>query len=118
MGKLYSPGDIIIVRNMFLKDKKKGNYSIDTRIKGHPFVVLNDIDDFGQTAQLFMCTGSSYRDLPQEEITSTRMLKKTYVNLNSKYEKEIQCILRKIASISQKELNRIEAKYASLSLKA
>ncbi len=44
MGLIYNRGDIIFINNVELYNYD-GTKSLDTRIKGHPFIILNDIDD-------------------------------------------------------------------------
>ena len=49
MGQIYTPGDIVFFKNIKLMNRD-GSSRLDIRINGHPFIVLSDIDELGETA--------------------------------------------------------------------
>jgi len=115
MGKIYSMGDIVLFRNIKLIDND-GKYKLDTRIKGHPFIILNDIDDFGQTALCLKCSSSkrgkrrnSHIKVDNIKIRDMKQ-KSTYIEIKNIYEITIDKIVLPSGQVSTKLLDKLKEK--------
>lgn len=76
--QIYKPGDIIFIRNVKFKDG-----GIDTRINGHPFVLLEDVIDVGQKVKCLKITSQIRSN--QIKLGKHFLRKQSYVDLNKVY---------------------------------
>lgn len=108
---IYSPGDIISVKNICFKDTN----TIDTRINGHPMMVLNTVKDIGDRVYLLKMSGSygSMDNLGNyyllKATNSTGIRKASYVDLRFVY--EITCNnVQPVAHIGEQEYQNLSQK--------
>ena len=115
MGKIYSPGDIVFFRNVKLI-QYNGSKVLDPRIKGHPYIILNDVDDFGEEAICLNCSSSeksrNRKDYIQIKAIKVRGDKKrsTYVNIKNIYRFEIESFVAPGGRVSMLLLNELMEK--------
>ncbi len=83
----YFEGDIIFLRNVVFNDKE-GVRTVDTRMGGHPFVVLEDTSS-ENSVQLLKITTGKLQTVPQylllPNATKPYLKYSSYVNLNKIY---------------------------------
>lgn len=70
---IYYEGDIVTVKNIIFKDTNQ----MDTRINGHPVIVLNSIKEFGEKVYSLKMS-SSYSSV--EELKNYYLLKPSKAN--------------------------------------
>ena len=96
MGRIYSKGDVVFFKNVRLV-KPDGSYVLDSRLNGHPFIVLNDIDDFEKTALCLKCSSSkkgkrkNCHYIIKDFKLYGRHAKQTYIDIKNIYRMEITC---------------------------
>lgn len=115
MGKIYNKGDIVLFKNIRLITNE-GETRLDTRLKGHPFILLNNIDDFGETALCLKMSSSKKgkrkeKHLLVDNIKMKGMKRKpTYIEIANIYKIQIDKVIAPVGRVPNKlltELNEI-----------
>ena len=110
MGKIYSPGDVVFFKNVMLVNHN-GATVLDPRIKGHPYIILNDVDDFGEVALCLNCSSSkkgkrknSHVMIENLKIRGDRR-RSTYANIKNLYKFQIDQVIISAGRVSKEVLN-------------
>lgn len=89
MTSIYIPGDIVFFRNVVFNDPD-GKERIDIRIAGHPFLVLNSVENLGDKCCALIITSRRSNKICQYSLakhtTIPRLKKESFVNLNKVFE--------------------------------
>ena len=115
MVNFYNKGDIVLFKNIMLINND-GIQTIDTRIKGHPFIILNDINEFGEIALCLKCSSSTVgkRKNFHFKVDSIKMKgmkqKTTYIEMNHIYKIRIDNFISPVGRVSNKLLTELEEK--------
>ncbi len=115
MGKIYSPGDIVFFKNVKLI-QYNGLKVLDTRINGHPYIILNDVDDFGEVAFCLICSSNEKNKRRKNHIHIKKAkvrgdkTRETYVNIENVYKFEIDKVIAPVGRVSNIVLNELKEK--------
>ena len=115
MGKIYSKGDIVFLKNMKLIDYD-GSSRLDNRINGHPFIVLNDIDEFGETVLCLKCSASEKGKRKGYHLIIENLKMKgihnklSYVDIVNVYKFEVNTVVVPVGKISNPKMREIMEK--------
>lgn len=89
---IYLAGDVVFFKNVMFKDYD-GKERIDTRLNGHPFLILNDVEELGDKCYALKLTSKKFDKKVQYSLpqlaTVPKLKKNSYVDLNNVYEIEI-----------------------------
>lgn len=77
---IYRKGDIIFITNVVFLDGTR-----DTRINGHPFLVLEDVKKLGQVVKALKITSRENPNYPQIRLRKGILKKVSYINLSGVY---------------------------------
>src|SRR5574344_172449 len=91
--KFYKKGDILFIRNVRFLDG-----CIDTSVKGHPFILLDDVYNIGQKVRCLKITSKKH-DF-QISLPKKIMFKQSFVCINYVYKLEINYYGFPIASLN------------------
>lgn len=93
MDSIYNAGDIVFFRNVVFDDPD-GKERVDTRISGHPFLILNDVKNFGDKCYALKITSRKLDAVNQYSLvkyaTEPGLRKDSFVNLNKVFEFNIE----------------------------
>lgn len=110
MGKIYSKGDIVFFKNIMLHKKGKST-TIDVRIDGHPFILLEDVNDIGEVVRCLKCSSNESQKnkdrkylIPHKKLRG-RKHKDNYVDLAYVYNIQIKCMDEVVGTVSNNILN-------------
>lgn len=105
----YEAGDIIYVRNVVFSDKD-GTKQTDLRIKGHPFMVVED-SFTSKGLKLVKLTSRELERVRQhylsEKTTKPYLRHGTYVNLNKLYIMDMERNIAPVTKLRYSELQLI-----------
>ena len=84
-NKIYKKGDIIFVKNIVFENGIR-----DTRIKGHPYLLLEDVLYIGQEVKTLKITSKEKPNYPQIRLRKGILKKISYINLSNEYNIRIE----------------------------
>lgn len=104
---IYFPGDIISVKNIIFKDTN----TIDTRLNGHPMMVLNKVSLIGDKVYLLKLSGSygamdQLKNFYPLKNIGAGLRKASYIDLRYVYERKCNNI-QPVAFVSTGEYEKI-----------
>lgn len=76
--KIYEKGDIIFIKNLRFKDGE-----IDIRIKGHPYLLLEDVLYEGQEVKVLKITTKN--KFPQIKLNKGILKRVSFIDLSQEY---------------------------------
>ena len=83
MNLIYEQGDIVFFRNVIFEDSD-GKERLDIRTAGHPFLILNDVKDFGDTCLALKITSRRLTYIKQYHLgpvsAKPKLRKDSFVN--------------------------------------
>lgn len=96
MYQIYTQGDIVLLKNVMFVNSK-GDKRIDTRISGHPYLVLNDVNDLGEKLYALKLTSRKLRNVKQYALQKNNafpsLRKPCYVNLDKMYTFDVDKVI-------------------------
>lgn len=90
MSKLYERGDVIFLKCMLLCNRN-GTKEMDLRLNGHPFVIMEDVYELGETVPcLKISSGKKGKRKEEQYVIENfkivgRPAKKSYVDIKNVY---------------------------------
>ena len=108
MKSILYPGDIIMVKNQKFKDTNK----LDTKLNGHPMLVLNNVNNIGDTIYCLHISSSFRTSL--SHYYEINLSKKCYIDLKFIYKLECKNQTEVKHTITQKMFNEIIDKMTKL----
>lgn len=110
MNRIYNPGDIVFFRNVMFHDAD-GEDRLDIRMAGHPFLVLNCVNDFGDKCYALKLTSRALDYVDQYLLSKTSAMpnlrKDSYVNLNKVFEFDIDKRIVPVCHLKRDHLSQI-----------
>ena len=112
MCNLCRKGDIIILKHMQLVRYGK-DPTLDTRLNGHPYIVLNDVTSFGEYVLCLKCSSSkkgkrkNCNYLIKNFKLNGHPKKDTYVDITNVYKIKIDNFIEPKGRISNDLLNEL-----------
>lgn len=110
MNLIYEAGDIVFFRNVKFKDFD-GKARVDIRLAGHPFLVLNDVQSFGDTCYALKITSRKLNNIPQYPLlvtsTTPKLRKSSFINLNKLFQFDITSNVIPCCRLKQQHFKKI-----------
>ncbi len=110
MRLIYERGDIVFFRNVMFQDDD-GKKRMDIRTAGHPFLILNDVKDFGDTCLALKITSRKLDYTKQYHLrpvsAKPRLKKDSFVNLNKVFKFKIDQNIIPCCHLKESHLQRI-----------
>lgn len=110
MGSIYTAGDIVYFKNVVFNDSD-GKKRVDTRISGHPYLILNDVQNLGDKCYALKITSRELFAISQyyllKNATEPNLKKNSYVNLNIIFEFNIEKIIISRCHLKSSHFDRI-----------
>lgn len=89
---IYAAGDVVFFKNVMFKDCD-GKERIDTRLHGHPYLILTDVKDFGDKCYALKLTTKKFSKKAQyflpQLATVPKLKKESFVDMDNMYEFKI-----------------------------
>lgn len=110
MNLIYERGDIVFFRNVMFQDDD-GKKRMDIRTAGHPFLILNDVKDFGDSCLALQITSRKLTHTKQYHLkpvsAKPKLKKDSFVNLNKVFKFNIDQNVIPCCHLKQAHLQRI-----------
>lgn len=113
MNPIYTSGDVVFFQNIKLFNAPN-EFVLDTRINGHPFIILEDVNEFGEYASCLLCSSSKKfkedknRYLIEKLALHNHLPKDTYVDFKHIYKIKITGIIPVKGHISKELLKELK----------
>ena len=119
MNPMYSAGDIVYVPNMLFKDRD-AKERLDIRIAGHPYIILNDVNDFGDECLALKLTSQKRHNIKQYSLERNssipRLKKDSYLDLDKVFCLNIEKFIIPYGHLKYKHLNGVHKIFADLNI--
>lgn len=108
MKSILYPGDIIMAKNLMFKDNNK----IDTRLNGHPMLVLNNVENINDIAYCLHVSSNYAKDL--KHYYEIKLSKDCYIDLKYVYKIECKVQMEVKETINEKKFKEVVDKMTKL----